>query len=223
MKFELVTSTKDPYYKEALELYDSRLDIQLLEDKRIFKRSLENNKTENDYTFIVGVNEDNEVISMATAHYEATTNSAFLIYLLAKDGPDHDTVLVETLNQIEVQLNRLAQKVHGRGFNFLMLEVPKEESNGNSEYEAILRHRRQFLYENQFEYQHDIQYIHPNSSKEDSPREVDLFIKTYIELTKDIVPASIKSNYILKYVFANGLSRDIIYPLLEKMNLRNPQ
>ncbi|MDU4793071.1 MAG: hypothetical protein E6X76_11165, partial [Staphylococcus sp.] len=38
----------------------------------------------------------------------------------------------------------------------------------------------------------------------------------------DVFPASVKSNYILKYVFANGISRDIIYPLLVKMNLRRP-
>lgn len=58
--------------------------------------------------------------------------------------------------------------------------------------------------------------------KIDSPFKVDLFIKSNIELTKDIYPASVKSNYILKYVFANGISRDIIYPLLVKMNLRLP-
>ena len=56
-------------------------------------------------------------------------------------------------------------------------------------------------------------------TKNYSPFKVDLFIKSNIELTKDIYPASVKSNYILKYVFANGISRDIIYPLLVKMNL----
>ncbi|RIO66477.1 hypothetical protein BUZ85_15745, partial [Mammaliicoccus sciuri] len=49
---------------------------------------------------------------------------------------------------------------------------------------------------------------------------MDLFIKSNIELTKDIYGPSIKSNYILKYVFANRISRSIIYPLLEEMDLR---
>ncbi|MDT3996570.1 hypothetical protein RPO67_02740, partial [Staphylococcus saprophyticus] len=31
---------------------------------------------------------------------------------------------------------------------------------------------------------------------------------------------SVKSNYILKYVFANRISRSVIYPLLEQMELR---
>ena len=49
---------------------------------------------------------------------------------------------------------------------------------------------------------------------------MDLFIKPNIELTKDIYGASIKSNYILKYVFANKIPRSEIYPLLEEMDLR---
>ncbi|MDU2695889.1 MAG: hypothetical protein E7C37_02720, partial [Staphylococcus epidermidis] len=54
----------------------------------------------------------------------------------------------------------------------------------------------------------------------ETPQKVDLFIKANIELTKDIYGTSVKSNYILKYVFANGISREIIYPLLKEMNLR---
>lgn len=74
------------HYNEALKLYDTKLNLSLTEDKRIIKRSLENNKTENDYVFIVGL-ENDVVVSLATAHYEATTNSAFLIYLFAKTYP----------------------------------------------------------------------------------------------------------------------------------------
>ena len=83
MEFKTITSVKDPYFKEALQIYDAKLDISLTEDSHIFKQSLENNKTEKDYAFIVGI-ENNEVISMATAHYEATTNSAFLYILSPK-------------------------------------------------------------------------------------------------------------------------------------------
>ncbi|HCU7327332.1 TPA: hypothetical protein OV260_002759, partial [Staphylococcus aureus] len=43
-----------------------------------------------------------------------------------------------------------------------------------------------------------------------------------IKLTKDIYGTSVKSNYILKYVFANGIAREIIYDLLEEMDLRKP-
>ena len=48
----------------------------IFEDSIITKRSLQNNKTENDYVLIVGIEKEN-IISLATAHYEATTNSAF--------------------------------------------------------------------------------------------------------------------------------------------------
>ena len=73
--------------------------------------------------FIVGLNEHQQVVSMA--HYEATTNSAFLIYLLAQDGPEHDNILDETLTHIEAQINSLSNKVHNRNVNFIMLEVPQ--------------------------------------------------------------------------------------------------
>ena len=205
MEFKVIESAKDPLFSEALKLYDNKLDIGLDEDSKIFKRSLENNKTENDYAFIVGI-ENQTVVSLATAHYEATTNSAFLIYLIA----------------IEKQLNLLSQEVHNRDINFIMLEVPKEPSTVDidDKLRNALEHRRQFLFENQFEKQDDIDYIHPNQNQKETPQKVDLFIKANIELTKDIYGTSVKSNYILKYVFANGISREIIYPLLKEMNLR---
>ncbi len=49
-----------------------------------------------------------------------------------------------------------------------------------------------------------------------------LILLTNIKLTKDIYGTSVKSNYILKYVFANGIAREIIYALLEEMDLRKP-
>lgn len=221
MEFKTIHSVKDPHYNEALELYDSKLDISLSEDKSIFKRSLENNKTENDYVFVVGL-EDNRVVSLATAHYEATTNSAFLIYLIAKNLPHHDELMTATLAQVENELNTVSNIVHSKNINFLMMEVPKEPFDLTKSHNQVIENRRQFLYEHQFERQNDIDYIHPNYTFNEQPKEVDLFIKTNIELTKDIYGASIKSNYILKYVFANGISRDIIYPLLEAMDLRKP-
>ena len=105
------------HYNEALKLYDTKLNLSLTEDKRIIKRSLENNKTENDYVFIVGL-ENDVVVSLATAHYEATTNSAFLIYLFAKDLPNHDELMTQTLHQIEHELNLLSNLVHSRSINF---------------------------------------------------------------------------------------------------------
>lgn len=70
--------------------------------------------------------------------------------------------------------------------------------------------------------QSEIDYIHPNYTTDENPKDIDLFIKANIVLSKDIYGTSVKSNYILKYVFANGISREIIYPLLEEMNLRSP-
>ncbi|API78439.1 hypothetical protein [Staphylococcus argenteus] len=219
MEFKTIQSVKDPHYNEALQLYDTKLNLSLTEDKRMIKHSLENNKTENDYVFIVGL-ENDAVVSLATAHYEATTNAAFLIYLFAKDLPNHDELMTQTLHQIEHELNVLSNIVHSRDINFLMMEVPKEPADLTKENGLIIEHRRQFLYEHQFERQTEIDYIHP--SNDGHAKKVDLFLKKNIKLTKDIYGTSVKSNYILKYVFANGISRDIIYALLEEMDLRKP-
>lgn len=219
MEFKTIQSVKDPHYNEALQLYDTKLNLSLTEDKRIIKHSLENNKTENDYVFIVGL-ENDAVVSLATAHYEATTNAAFLIYLFAKDLPNHDELMTQTLHQIEHELNVLSNIVHSRDINFLMMEVPKEPADLTKENGLIIEHRRQFLYEHQFERQTEIDYIHP--SNDGHAKKVDLFLKKNIKLTKDIYGTSVKSNYILKYVFANGISRNIIYALLEEMDLRKP-
>lgn len=217
MKFHTIHSLEDAYYQKAVEFYNKQLDVDFFEDSIITKRSLQNNKTENDYVFIVGIEKEN-IISLATAHYEATTNSAFLVHLLAVVDSNYDEIISQTLNEVETHLNILSNKVHARDINFLMIEVPKLDNSILDN--QLIKRRHHTLLENDFEQQYDIDYLHPNYTFEETPIRTDLFIKSNIELTKDIYPASVKSNYILKYVFANGISRDIIYPLLEKMNLR---
>ena len=217
MKFHTIHSLEDAYYQKAVEFYNKQLDVDFFEDSIITKRSLQNNKTENDYVFIVGIEKEN-IISLATAHYEATTNSAFLVHLLAVVDSNYDEIISQTLNEVETHLNILSNKVHARDINFLMFEVPKLDNSILDN--QLIKRRHHTLLENDFEQQYDIDYLHPNYTFEETPIRTDLFIKSNIELTKDIYPTSVKSNYILKYVFANGISRDIIYPLLEKMNLR---
>ena len=219
MKFHTIHSLEDAYYQKAVEFYNKQLDVDFFEDSIITKRSLQNNKTENDYVLIVGIEKEN-IISLATAHYEATTNSAFLVHLLAVVDSNYDEIISQTLNEVETHLNILSNKVHARDINFLMIEVPKLDNSILDN--QLIKRRHHILLENDFEQQYDIDYLHPNYTFEETPIHTDLFIKSNIELTKDIYPTSVKSNYILKYVFANGISRDIIYPLLEKMNLRLP-
>ena len=219
MKFHTIYSLEDAYYQKAVEFYNKQLDVDFFEDSTITKRSLQNNKTENDYVLIVGIEKEN-IISLATAHYEATTNSAFLVHLLAVVDSNYDEIISQTLNEVETHLNILSNKVHARDINFLMIEVPKLDNSILDN--QLIKRRHHTLLENDFEQQYDIDYLHPNYTFEETPIRTDLFIKSNIELTKDIYPTSVKSNYILKYVFANGISRDIIYPLLEKMNLRLP-
>ena len=221
VEFHTIESLKDEYFDKAVEFYNQQLDINFYENSALIKQSLQNNKTENDYTIVVGT-EKNEIVSLALAHYEATTNSAFLVHLMISPSSNYDALFAHTLEKIEGQLNKLSQKVHSRDINFMMIEVPKEYSTEVEFDEEKLAHRQQLLLNNSFEKQSEINYLHPNYTKDEEPFEVDLFIKSNIELTKDIYPASVKSNYILKYVFANGIAREIIYTLLEKMNLRFP-
>ena len=70
----------------------------------------------------------------------------FLIYLFAKDLPNHDELMTQTLHQIEHELNLLSNLVHSRSINFLMMEVPKEPADLTQDKGLIIEHRRQFLY-----------------------------------------------------------------------------
>lgn len=226
MEFRVVKTVQDPLFTEALNLYDGKLDVSLKEGEKIFRQSLENKYTKDDYIFLVGL-ENSKVVSIATAHYEATTNSAFLIYLLAENNGSRDETIMLTLEEIEKELNKLSNQLHAHDINFIMLEVDKEldeDDTLNDNKTIVLNNRRRFLLENGFEKQHDIDYLAPRQPIKNQFEEIpmDLFIKSNIELTKDIYGTSIKSNYILKYVFANKISRSIIYPLLEQMDLRKP-
>ncbi|WP_278926739.1 hypothetical protein [Staphylococcus auricularis] len=218
MEFKVVKTSDDPLFKEALSLYDGKLDIALLEDEQTFVQSLENKHTKDDYVFLVGI-EDNTVVSLATAHYEATTHSAFLIYLIASDREDHDDIISLTLEQIELKINELAQYTHDRDVNFIMFEVPQAPLSTTPEEEEVLKQRRLFLRQYGFEKQTDIDYRLPPLHGERNNMPMDLYIKSNIELTKDIYGTSVKSNYILKYVFANRIPRSVIYPILEEMGL----
>ncbi|MDT3960068.1 hypothetical protein [Staphylococcus kloosii] len=224
MEFKIVKTVQDPLFEEALNLYDGKLDVSLKEGEKIFRQSLENKYTKHDYIFLVGIDNDS-IVSIATAHYEATTNSAFLIYLLAENNGNRDITIRLTLEEMEKELNKLSNQLHAHDVNFIMLEVDQEIEEAESEDNEktiVLNKRRRLLMEYGFEQQNDIDYIAPRQPIKNNFEEqsMDLFIKSNIELTKDIYGTSIKSNYILKYVFANKISRHIIYPMLEQMDLR---
>ncbi|WP_180531790.1 hypothetical protein, partial [Staphylococcus haemolyticus] len=164
MKFHVIQSIKDAYYDKAIAFYNQQLDVNFYEDSYIIERSLKNNKTDNDFTAHVGIRDD-EIISLATAHYEATTNSAFLIHLIANNTSDYEDVLVSTLQEIEHQLNLLSNKVHARDINFVMVEVPKTDHSLQDINQQAVTQRQQLLLSNGFERQSEIDYIHPNYSK----------------------------------------------------------
>ncbi|KIX90878.1 hypothetical protein TP70_05215 [Staphylococcus microti] len=219
MKFIQIKSTQDPWYEPALDFYTGKLDALVTEDESVFVQSLKTEKTQNDYVFLVGIEEE-RVVSFATAHYEATTNAGFIIYLLAEHGDNHETYLEETLKQTEAQINVLSNQLHGKDVNFFMFESTFESPDVDSKTADDIAFRRRFLTQHGFEKQTKIPYIQPSLDRNGKPVPLDLYIKANIPLTKDIYGTSIKSCYILKYVFANRLPRKIIYPLLVKMDLR---
>lgn len=219
MKFIQIKSTKDPWYQPAIDFYTGRLDPLVTEDESVFVQSLKTEKTKNDYVFLVGM-EDGRVVSFATAHYEATTNAGFIIYLLAEHGDNHETYLEETLYQTEACINVLSNQLHGKDVNFFMFESTFESPDVNSQTADDIAFRRRFLTQHDFEKQIQIPYIQPSLDRNGKPVPLDLYIKANIPLTKDIYGTSVKSCYILKYVFANRLPRKVIYPLLVKMDLR---
>ena len=55
MQFKIITSIDDPFFKSAMNLYDAKFDIGLSEYEPIFKQSLKNEHTKDDYIFLVGI------------------------------------------------------------------------------------------------------------------------------------------------------------------------
>ncbi|MGN5883539.1 hypothetical protein [Staphylococcus simulans] len=219
MEFKLVKQTSDPLYEAALKIYDNYQFGNVNQKHHIFKQSLENKRTQNDYVFLVGLDQG-EPVSLATAHYEATTNAAFIIYLVAVDAPDRARYLAETLEKVQDALDNLANHVHDRDVNFFMMEALPVPDSSEEKDADLLVSRHRFLNEHGFEQQREIDYVRPALEKGQPPIALNLFLHTRIPLTKDIYATSVKSCYILKYVFANHLSRKTVYPLLEQMDLR---
>ncbi|AJC97060.1 hypothetical protein NQ016_09375 [Staphylococcus hyicus] len=218
MKFVQIKSTQDQWYEPALDFYMDKLDPLVTEDESVFVQSLKTEKTHHDYVFLVGI-EDARVVSFATAHYEATTNTGFIVYLIAEPGEHRETYLAETLEEVEKGINRLSNQLHGRDVNFFMFESTLENPEADAKTTEDIAFRRQFLTSHGFEKQTQIPYIQPSLDRKGKPVPLDLYIKANIPLTKDIYGTSVKSCYILKYVFANRIPRRVIYPLLIKMNL----
>lgn len=219
MDFKLVKQTSDPLYEAALNLFDNYQFGNVSQKHHVFKQSLENKRTQNDYVFLVGLDND-EVVSFATGHYEATTNAAFIMYLVAVDTPERERYLTETLEKLQEGLDNLANRVHDRDVNFFMMEaLPIPDSLDEPDADLLMQ-RHLFLKEHGFEEQREIDYMRPAIEPGGEPIPLKLFLHTRIPLTKDIYGTSVKSCYILKYVFANHLSRKTVYPLLEQLDLR---
>ncbi len=219
MNFVHIKSMHDRWYEPAIAFYKNKLDHLVTEDASVFARSLKTDKTQHDFVFIVGI-EDDAIVSLATAHYEATTNVGFIIYLLAQHSQDCEACLKTTLEQIEHELNRISNQLHGRDVNFFMFESTFESNDVDEETARKINFRRHFLTENGYEKQTEITYLQPSLDRNGKPIPLVLYVKGNIPLTKDIFGTSVKSCYILKYVYANQIPRRIIYPLLVKMGLR---
>ena len=142
MEFKLVKQTSDPLYETALNLYDTYQFGNVMQQHHVFKQSLENKRTKNDYVFLVGLDKG-EVVSLATAHYEATTNAAFIIYLVAVDTPEREQYLTDTLAQVQNELDHLAQRVHNREVNFFMMEaLPLPDSMDEKDADLLFKRHR---------------------------------------------------------------------------------
>nr|WP_263314422.1 GNAT family N-acetyltransferase [Mammaliicoccus sp. Marseille-Q6498] len=218
MNFEVVTSIDDPLFKHALDMYEDIFKVDIREDRHVFIHSLTSEYIKKHYVFLVGL-KDNKVVSLSTGHYEPTTNSAFIIYLMVHPEHRNQRVGAQTLERIEKELHKQAQEVHGRDANMIMLESFGEESfddEDGKEQAIMLKH---FFNRHGYEVQQDLSYIQPNPQKNLPPTPIDLYIKQYLPLQKDVISPSIRSCYINKYIHGNENDREFVYELLESMNL----
>ncbi|GGI42815.1 GNAT family N-acetyltransferase [Mammaliicoccus stepanovicii] len=218
MNFEVVTSIDDPLFKTALEMYEDIFKAEIREDRHVFIHSLTSKYIKQHYLFLVGLL-DGKVISLSTGHYEPTTNSAFIIYLMVHPDYRNQRIGVQTLERTEQELHKHAQSVHGRDANMIMLESFGEDSYDDEAGKEQANMRKGFFNRHGYEILQDLDYIQPNPQKSLPPTPIDLFIKQYLPLQKDVISPSIRSCYINKYIHGNENDREFVYKLLEDMNL----
>lgn len=218
MNFEVVTSIDDPLFKKALEMYEDIFKAEVREDRHVFIHSLTSDYIQKHYIFLVGLIDDT-VVSLSTGHYEPTTNSAFIIYLMTHPEYRNQRVGAQTLEKIEKELHKHAQDAHGRDANMIMLESFGVEvyDDESKQEDAIMR--KNFFNRHGYEIQQDFPYIQPNPQKSLPPTPIDLYIKQYLPLQKDVIAPSIRSCYINKYIHGNENDREFVYELLESMDL----
>lgn len=218
MNFEVVTSIDDPLFQKALDMYEEIFKSEIREDRHVFIHSLTSPYLKKHYLFLVGL-KDGNVISLSTGHYEPTTNSAFIIYLMVHPEYRNQRVGAQTLENTEQRLHKYAQEVHSRDANMIMLESFGESAYDNEvdKEQAIMR--KSFFNRHGYAVEDGLSYIQPNPQKSLPPTPIDLYIKRYLPLQKDVVSPSIRSCYINKYIHGNENDREFVYSLLDSMNL----
>ena len=218
MNFEVVTSIDDPLFKKALDMYEEIFKVEIREDRHVFIHSLTSEYIKNHYIFLVGLKDD-MVVSLSTGHYEPTTNSAFINYLMTHPEHRNRRVGAQTLEKIEEELHKCGQEVHGRDANMIMLESFGVESYDSEEGKEQAIMRKNFFNRHGYEILQNISYIQPNPQKSLPPSPINLFVKQYLPLQKDVIMPSIRSCYINKYIHSNENDREFVYELLDSMGL----
>ncbi|MET3728348.1 GNAT superfamily N-acetyltransferase [Fictibacillus halophilus] len=219
-----VTYSYQENLKEALTLYHNSFPIEVREPEAVFLQSLKNAEIHlpNQYHFLVGF-QDDELISLVTAHYLADVNTGFIVYLVTNPKIRSKGLGKQSLQSIEEILQQDSIAAGYESLDAIILETETEEMvHTKIEKEDCVK-RTNFFMRNGFHKVEDFLYLQPPIHDDGVDVPLHLFIKNRSrqELKKSEVKRIVKAMYVEKYHHGNGIAKEVLNRSYSKMNLEN--
>jgi GNAT superfamily N-acetyltransferase len=208
-----ITLNNYTYLEEAFQLYDQSFPLNVREPHHILLKSLQYavEQTPDNLHFLIGL-ENDELVSLATAHYLAEVNAGFIVYLAVNEKMRKKGLGKQTLQQIESLLNEDAIANNQQTISAISLETEKLADAAAMAEEEACSKRNLFFKKNGYRLYDEIHYIQPPLHGEEGSVPLNLFIKAMDKnrYTKVECKHIIKAMYREKYARVNGIDEKVL-------------
>ncbi|TCP69131.1 GNAT family N-acetyltransferase [Baia soyae] len=203
-----LTSSDHIFLQKAFEIYDQSFPDEVRESHDVFDRGLlsQNSSFPDSYTFLVGYQNEDEIVSLATAHYFSKVNMGFVVYLATNPYIRSRGIGSMTLNKIEEVLQDDAKKAGHHFLSGMVLETEKPEFAHTEAEKRNCELRNRFFEKNQFVNLMNVTYLQPPLKEGDSSVPLHLFLKQYAgTIQRDEIAMVIKEILTKKYQEINQI------------------
>ncbi|SDY99006.1 GNAT family N-acetyltransferase [Thermoactinomyces sp. DSM 45892] len=217
-----LTSEDEVFIQKVFEIYDQSFPDEVRESHDVFYRGLVSQKSSfpDSYTFLVGYQNENEICSLATAHYFSKLNMGFVVYLATNPHIRSRGIGSMTLNKIEEILMNDAKKAGYHSLKGIVLETEKEELSHTELEKRNCTRRNRFFEKNQFINLKNVKYLQPPLKQGDQPVPLHLLLKQYEETVGyDEIERMIEEIFKKKYQEMNQIHVKVLEECLTSMRL----